>query len=241
MAALTELSPAAFGLAATAGAASFLSPCVLPLVPGYLSFVSGVSVDRLDVDTRRVVSSTLAFVMGFTLVFTLFGAGAAFVGDVLVRNRRVLEVVGGVALVVLGVTITGVLPLGFLQKERRALPFRPPKGIIGAAITGVAFSIGWTPCVGPILASILTLAASGRSPAGGAVLLAVYSLGLGVPFLLSGLFFTRAMGAFSWVKRHFTAIKVASGTLLVVYGVLMMLGQFTWLSARLARYQFFRF
>lgn len=241
MAALTELSPAAFGLAATAGAASFLSPCVLPLVPGYLSFVSGVSVDRLDVDTRRVVLSTLAFVMGFTLVFTLFGAGAAFVGDVLVRNRRVLEVVGGASLVVLGVTITGVLPLGFLQKERRALPFRPPKGIIGAATTGVAFSIGWTPCVGPILASILTLAASGRSPAGGAVLLAVYSLGLGVPFLLSGLFFTRAMGAFSWVERHFTAIKVASGALLVGYGLLMMFGQFTRLSAYLARYQFFRF
>ncbi|MCZ7665042.1 MAG: cytochrome c biogenesis protein CcdA [Thermoleophilia bacterium] len=241
MASLNEISPAAFALAGAAGAASFLSPCVLPLLPGYLSFVSGVSVDRLHINTRRVVLSTLAFVLGFTVVFTLYGAGAALVGDVLLRNRRALQIGSGVLLILLGVTITGLVPLRFLQGEHRALPFRAPQGVVGAAATGVAFSIGWTPCVGPILASILTLAASGRNPAGGALLLATYSLGLGVPFLFSGVFFTRAMGAFTWVKRHFKLIKVASGVLLVAYGLLMVSGQFTWLSARLAGYQLFEF
>lgn len=235
------LSFAAFGLALAAGAASFLSPCVLPLLPGYLSFVSGVSIDRLHVDTRRVFASTLAFVVGFSVVFTLIGAGAGFVGDLLLAHRRTLQIASGVVLVVLGIAVTGLVPVGRLQRERRLLPFRPPKGLLGAGLAGVAFSIAWTPCVGPILASILTLAASGRSPVGGAALLLVYSFGLGIPFTLSGLFFAKAMGAFSWVKRHFVVIKVVSGVLLVLYGLLMIGGQFTWLSAKLARYQLFEF
>lgn len=238
---IDELSAGAFGLAAAAGAASFLSPCVLPLLPGYLSFVSGVSIDRLHVDTRRVFVSTLAFVLGFSVVFTLIGAGAGFVGDLLFTHRRTLQIASGVMLVILGIVVTGLVPMGRLQGERRLLPFRPPKGLLGAGLTGVAFSIAWTPCVGPILASILTLAASGSSPFGGAALLFTYSLGLAVPFTLSGLFFAKAMGAFSWVKRHFAVIKIASGALLVAYGLLMVGGQFTWLSAKLARYQFFQF
>lgn len=238
---IDQLSFAAFGLAFLAGAASFLSPCVLPLLPGYLSFVSGVSVERLEVDTRRVFTSTLVFVLGFSVVFTLIGAGAGFVGDLLLAHRRTLQVASGVLLVLLGLAVTGLVPVGALTRERRLLPFRPPKGLLGAGLTGVAFSIAWTPCVGPILASILTLAASGSSPVGGAGLLFVYSLGLGVPFTLSGLFFARAMGAFSFVKRHFTVIKVVSGALLIVYGLLMVGGQFTWLSAKLARYQLFEF
>lgn len=238
---IDQLSAGAFGLAAAAGAASFLSPCVLPLLPGYLSFVSGVSVDRLHIDTRRVFMSTLAFVVGFSVVFTLIGAGAGFVGDLLFAHRRTLQIASGVVLVVLGVAVTGLVPVAKLQRERRLLPFRPPKGLFGAGLAGVAFSIAWTPCVGPILASILTLAASGRSPFGGAALLFTYSLGLAVPFTLSGLFFAKAMGAFSWVKKHFEVIKVASGVLLITYGLLMVGGQFTWLSAKLARYQFFQF
>ncbi|MBU2602792.1 MAG: cytochrome c biogenesis CcdA family protein [Actinobacteria bacterium] len=238
---IEQLNLAAFGLALAAGAASFLSPCVLPLLPGYLSFVSGVSLDRLHMDTRRVFFATLAFVAGFSLVFTLAGAGAGFVGDMLLAHRRTLQIASGVMLVVLGVLVSGLLPLNAFQRERRLLPYRVPGGLVGAGLAGVAFSIGWTPCVGPILASILTLAATGRSPLGGAALLATYSLGLAVPFVLSGLFFARAMGAFSWVKRHFGVIKVVSGVLLVAYGLLMIGGQFTWLTARLAGYQLFEF
>ncbi len=241
MAVVTDLSPAALGLAAAAGAASFLSPCVLPLLPGYLSFVSGVSVDRLDVDTRRVVLSTAVFVAGFSLVFVALGAGAGFVGDFLHQNRRILQIVTGVLLVVLGIVVAGVLPSGLLARERRLLPFAPPRGLVGAGVTGVAFALGWTPCIGPILASILTVAASHGDPLTGAVLLLAYSLGLGVPFLLAGLFFARAMGALSWAKRHFTAIKVVSGAMLALYGVLLITGQLTWITARLTRFQFFDF
>jgi len=236
-----QLSAAAFGLALAAGAASFLSPCVLPLLPGYLSFVSGVSIDRLHIDTRKVFLSTLVFVLGFSVVFTLVGAGAGFVGDLLLDHRRTLQIASGVVMVLLGLAVTGLIPTTFIQRERRLLPFRPPKGLVGAGLAGIAFSIAWTPCVGPILASILTLAASGRSPFGGAALLFVYSMGLAVPFILTGLFFTRAMGGFSWAKRHFVAIKVVSGLLLVAYGLLMIGGQFTWISAQLARYQLFEF
>ena len=162
------LSLSALGLAIVAGAASFLSPCVLPLLPGYLSFISGASLDELAEGDRRVVVRTAAFVVGFALVFTVLGAGAGFVGGSLLRNRRILQILGGVLLVVMGIATSGVLPLGRLQRERRLLPFRAPQGALGAGLTGVAFSIGWTPCVGPILASILTLAASRRDPFAGA-------------------------------------------------------------------------
>ena len=236
-----EVSLATLGLALAAGVASFLSPCVLPLLPGYLSFVSGVSVGELEARNRRVLLGTLAFIAGFSLMFTLAGIGAAFLGGALLENRRILQIGGGILLIVLGIAITGMLPLGFLERERRALPFRPPRGLPGAFGIGLAFAIGWTPCVGPILASILTVAASGRDPGTGAVLLLTYSIGLGLPFLLSGLFFTRAMATFGWVKRHFVVIRVASGLLLVAYGVLMVSGRFTWLSAQLARYQLFEF
>ena len=241
MGAITELSPASFAVAAAAGAASFLSPCVLPLLPGYLSFVSGVSVDALHTDTRRVVTSTAVFVAGFSVVFVALGIGAGFVGDFLQDNRRVLQVVTGVLLVLLGIVVTGLVPTGALSRERRLLPFSPPRGLVGAGITGVAFALGWTPCIGPILASILTLAATGGGPVSGGLLLLAYSLGLGIPFLLAGLFFVRAMGAFSWAKRHFDAIKVASGLVLVAYGLLLVAGRLSWITAHLAKYQLFEF
>jgi cytochrome c-type biogenesis protein len=211
---------------------------VLPLLPGYLSFVSGVSVEDLQVDTRRVAYSTLLFVLGFASMFTLAGAGAALVGGFFFDNRGVLELLSGVLLIVMGVLVSGLLP-GSLRREMR-LPFRRPQRLVGAALAGVAFAVGWTPCVGPILASILTLAAGG-SPRGGALLLFVYSLGLGLPFVISGLFFSKAMTGFSWIKRHFRALRLASGALLVGYGVLILTGQMTWISRHLASYQLFSF
>jgi len=238
---IVEVSPAAFALALFAGAASFLSPCVLPLIPGYLSFVSGVSFEELHANTRRVAFRTAVFVLGFSLVFTLSGAGAGYVGSVLVHNQRYMEIAAGLLLVILGVMITGTFKVGFLEREHRALPFRTPKGSLGALLAGMAFSVGWTPCVGPILASIYTLAASGGSATGGALLLLIYSLGLGIPFLLAGVFFVRMLGAFSWMRKHYKAVRIASGILLVAYGVLMLSGKFTWLTAELSGFQLFEF
>jgi cytochrome c-type biogenesis protein len=241
MASANELTAGGFVLAAAAGAASFLSPCVLPLVPGYLSFISGVSVDGLKVKTRRVVSAAAVFVAGFSLMFAAAGAGAAFLGGFIRDNQRALQIVAGVLIVLLGIVISGIIPLRFLERERRLVGYRPVHSLLGAFITGLAFALGWTPCVGPILASILTMAASGRDPLGGALLLFVYGLGLGVPFLVVGLFFTKAMGALSWVKRHFRVIRIVSGVLLAAYGLLLIGGQFTWLSAQLGRFDFFSF
>jgi cytochrome c-type biogenesis protein len=232
----SELTAGGFVLAALAGAASFLSPCVLPLVPGYLSVISGVSVEGLKVSTRRVVVSAAVFVAGFSLMFAAAGAGAAFLGGFVRENQRLLQIVAGAILVLLGVLISGLLPLRFLTRERRVLRFRPARGLPGAFITGVAFALGWTPCIGPVLASILTLAASGRNPLGGSLLLLVYGLGLGVPFLLVGLFFTRAMGALSSVKRHLRVVQIVAGVLLAVYGLLLIAGQLSWFSAQLGRF-----
>src|SRR5680860_1222923 len=136
---------------------------------------------------------------------------------------------------------TYTFKVGLLGREHRALPFRTPKGSLGALLAGMAFSVGWTPCVGPILASIYTLAASGGSATGGALLLLIYSLGLGIPFLLAGVFFVRMLGAFSWMRKHYKAVRIASGILLVAYGVLMLSGKFTWLTAELSGFQLFEF
>jgi cytochrome c-type biogenesis protein len=228
-----ELGATAFLIALAGGAASFLSPCVLPLLPAYLSFVSGLSVEELKRGDRRVVLSTVAFVLGFSLVFTVLGAGFSFAG-VLVANQRVLQIVAGAVLVVLGAIIAGLATPRFMQRDLRPLLSKAPRGPAGAFIMGVAFAFGWTPCVGPVLASILTMAASGSDPAAGALLLFVYSLGLGIPFLVSGFFVGRALRAFSRVRRHLRVIQIVCGIILVVYGVLLIGGQFSWLSARLS-------
>lgn len=228
-----DLGVTAFLVALAGGAASFLSPCVLPLLPAYLSFVSGLSVEELKEGDRRVILSTLAFVLGFSAVFTLLGAGFSFAG-VLVANQRVFQIVSGALLVVLGAIIAGLTAPGFMQKDVRPLLGKVPRGPAGAFIMGVAFAFGWTPCVGPVLASILTMAAAGGDPAGGALLLFVYSLGLGIPFLVAGFLAGRALRAFSRVRKHLRVIQIVCGVILVIYGALLIGGQFGWLSARLS-------
>jgi cytochrome c-type biogenesis protein len=148
-------------------------------------------------------------------------------------GQRVLEIVAGVLLVILGAVIAGVTAPSFLQRDVRPLLSRAPRGPAGAAVVGVAFALGWTPCVGPVLASILAMAASNASAAGGALLLLVYSLGLGIPFLVAGLFVGRALRAFSRIRRHLRTIQIACGVLLLLYGALLIAGQFSWLSERL--------
>jgi cytochrome c-type biogenesis protein len=223
-------------LAFVAGFVSFASPCVLPLVPGYLSFVSGgAAVERRSSLSERL-SPILLFVAGFTIVFTLYGAfSSTFVH--LIKGRPG-QIVAGVVIVVLGVLLIayalGRGPIA-LFAERRPLLDRARPGTTGALPLGMAFAAGWTPCIGPVLAGILVIAAQG-SAAWGAFLLACYSLGLGIPFIAIGLGAEWLTGSTTWLQRHYAAIAVVSGSLLVAVGVLVATGEFTRRLAPLVRF-----
>ncbi|HXV34783.1 MAG TPA: cytochrome c biogenesis protein CcdA [Gaiellaceae bacterium] len=235
---MIELGPTGIVIAFAAGVVAFTSPCVLPLVPGYLSFVSGVGFDELGSRTRTVLRSTAAFVGGFTVMFVLLGAGAAWFGSALLANRRELEIVAGVFVILAALTFVGTPLPGLLSRELRWLsPERVGGvGLPAAALVGVAFAIGWTPCVGPTLAAILTLAAGGGGAVEGAVLLAAFSLGLGLPFLLFGLAFTRSLGLVSWLRRNRRVVSLVSASLLVAFGILLITGELVETTTRLARY-----
>jgi len=233
-----EFGPAAFAAAFAAGVVSFLSPCVLPLVPAYLSIVSGVAFGELGArtQTRRVATSTVAFVVGFGAIFVLLGAGAAWFGDVLLSNRRTLEIVAGAFIVFAGLVYLRVpLPLALLREKRVAQHPRTG-GVATAGLAGLAFGIGWTPCIGPTLAAILALAAASGNAGEGAILLAVYALGLGVPFLLFGLGFTKALGLVGVINRHRSLVGAVSGSMLVVFGVLLASGYLARLTRPLAQF-----
>jgi len=227
------LSPVGLSAAFAAGVISFLSPCVWPLVPAYLSYVSGVSFQDLGDQTRRVTIATGAFVIGFGSVFTLLGAGAGAIGDLLTEHRRTLEIVSGLLIVLMGAVLAGFGGMLF-QQERRLASARKPAGPLGAMLAGAGFGIGWTPCVGPTLAAILALAGRSGHALDGALLLAVYSLGLGVPFLLSGLLFTRGLASFASLRRHTPLLVRGSGVILMVLGLLLATGQMTAITSDLS-------
>ncbi len=215
-----------FALALVAGVLSFSSPCCLPLMPGYVSYVSGVAgstTGAVAVKTR-VVGAALLFVLGFALVFTALGAGASALGLVLLRHRSGLTKIGGVLVIFMGLVTMGLLRAPFLMRERRFDLRRVAPGPTGAFPLGMAFAIGWTPCIGPVLAGILAAAASTRAPLKGAALLFTYSMGLGIPFLLLALGLTRAGRVAGWLRRHGRAIERLGGALLITMGVLMITG-----------------
>jgi cytochrome c-type biogenesis protein len=239
---------AAFG----AGLLSFISPCVLPLVPGYLSYVSGLSLDELRgtgaarataaaPSTRsRVVVASLAFILGFSLVFVALGATASAAGQFLIERLPILSRIAGAVIILFGLHTMGVLRIEWLYQTKQVQTRRKPAGPFGAMLVGAAFAFGWTPCLGPILAGILAVGAS-RDTVGQAVqLLAIYSLGLGVPFLVTGLAINRFFGAMAKIRRHYHAIEIVSGALLVVIGLLIFTNRFTviaqWLSPYLPVY-----
>jgi cytochrome c-type biogenesis protein len=223
-------------VALLAGFLSFLAPCVLPLVPGYLSAVSAVEADRLGErgSARRVVLASIPFVLGFTAVFVLLGVGAQLVGGSLLRDQFLLERIAGFVLVVFGFAFMGLLPwperllgAGLLQEARSR----------GSRLAlGGAFAICAAPCIGPVLAAILVLAGSSDTVLEGALLLAVYSLGLAIPFVLAGALFTRAMGAFRWLRDHYTAIQFVSGAIMVALGLLLFFERFYVLRIYLNRF-----
>lgn len=231
---MDEISALSYPVAFAAGFVSFASPCVLALVPGYLSFISGVSFDELGSRTRDVMAPTAAFVIGFSLMFTAYGAGAGLVGYSLTRNQDALNVVAGILLVLMGVAMIALPRLGLMQTERRLAAARRPTTLAGAGLVGAAFAVGWTPCIGPILGSILTFAAPTGSPGLGATLLLTYSLGLGIPFLLSGLFVTRTMAAFRWTRDRWTVVNATAAVLVIGAGVLVATGRFEVITQRLA-------
>ena len=225
-----------------AGFLSFVSPCVLPLIPGYISFVSGVSVDEMRADTTPATSrlqvflTSLAFVIGFSLVFVALGASATAVGKFLFARLPLFSKIAGAVLIVFGLHTMGVFRLAFLETEKRVQSQRKPAGPLGAVLVGVAFAFGWTPCIGPILGGILAIAGSKNSVAEGVTLLAVYSLGLGIPFLLTSLAINQFFGAAKRVRRYYHAIELASGALLIVIGVLIISGQLTIITRALQPY-----
>lgn len=230
-----------FALAFVAGLISFTSPCCLPLMPGYVSYVSGVasgaqpgSAGAVALRSRTMLAAGL-FVMGFAVTFTLMGAAASELGTLILRNRIVLGRVGGIFVIAMGLATTGLLRVPFLYRERRFDLARIRPGPAGALPLGMAFAIGWTPCIGPVLAGILTAAATVQGAWRGAALLFVYSLGLGVPFLLLALGVARAGRLFGWLRRHGRAIEVLGGSVLVLMGVLMITGRWVQLFAPLLR------
>jgi cytochrome c-type biogenesis protein len=222
-------------LALAAGLLSFLSPCVLPLVPGYLSAVSAVEADRLGAPgtARRVVLASVPFVLGFTAVFVALGVGAALLGGTLLDDQFLLERIAGFVLVVLGLAFMGLLP--WPERLVGAGLVQGARGSGSRVLLGTAFAVCAAPCIGPVLAGILVLAGSAGTAAEGALLLGVYSLGLAIPFVLAGALFTRAMGAFRWLRDHYRAIQFAGGAIMVALGLLLFFGRFYWLRIYLNR------
>ncbi|CAN5413378.1 cytochrome c biogenesis protein CcdA [soil metagenome] len=217
-----------------AGFLSFISPCVLPLIPGYVSFVSGVSLEDMRdgasapaASRRRVLVTSLFFVIGFSLVFIALGASASIVGKFLFSRLPLLEKMAGTLLIVLGLHMMGVFRLSWLEADKRVHTNRKPAGPIGAVVVGIAFAFGWTPCIGPILSGMLALAASKDTVWEGVRLLSVYSMGLGIPFLLTAVAINKFLVASARIRRHYRAIELVSGALIIAIGILIFTGQLT--------------
>jgi cytochrome c-type biogenesis protein len=226
-------------LAFTAGVVSFLSPCVLPLVPAYITFITGASLDELTVSDRgfspEILRHALLFVGGFSLVFIALGGSAGFLGSFLLVYSRVFEVVGGVFLILFGLLLTDLVRVPWASREWRVHLRNRPAGNIGTLAAGMVFGFGWTPCIGPILGGILTLAAAGEEPMRGMVLLGGYSVGLAIPFLIAAVGLSRFLSVSRRIGPWLPWIQRGSGVILVVLGVLLMTGDFTRIAEELAR------
>lgn len=214
---------------------SFLSPCVLPLVPSYLSFVTGMSLEDLQggVDRRATFMHSLLFVLGFSIIFIALGASASFLGRYLNEYEVLIARVGGAVIIVLGLHLTGVFKIAPLLRERRVHVNDKPAGYLGTIGVGAAFGAGWTPCIGPVLGAILTLASTQDTVWAGVRLLSVYSLGLAIPFLISALALDLFLSAFSRFRRFLPAVEKGAGVMLIILGLLLVTGTFTLLNTYL--------
>ncbi len=229
-------------IAFLAGLASFLSPCVLPLVPGYLSLISGVSIENLKGTggsrakaRRAVIFNSLAFNAGVSLIFILLGATAGWIGNVLFSSPWV-RVIGGLIIIAFGLQLMGVLKIGALYKDTRKFSDEKPHGALGSLMLGMAFAAGWTPCIGPILGGIIGLAATSGGWKSGLILSSFYSAGLAVPFLVTGLLLDQFLGFYSWFRKHLHKVEVVSGVLLIVMGLMVASNSLTWIAGFASRW-----
>ncbi len=220
------------------GFVSFASPCILPLIPSYVSYITGISYDELvGRESRRRTMNisllhSLAFVAGFTIVFVLLGATASLAGTVLSQHLDVIRIAGGVLVILMGVFVMDVVQLPFLQREARLQLKTRPAGYFGTLVVGMVFGAGWTPCTGPFLGSVLALAMEAETLKRGMVLLTFYSLGLGIPFILSAVAISAFLSSFNRLKKHFKVMKIVSGAVLVIMGVLLITDKMTILIIR---------
>jgi cytochrome c-type biogenesis protein len=224
------------------GLLSFVSPCVLPIVPGYLSFISGVSFEEMNnaasraAVRKRVTITSLMFILGFSVVFIALGASATAVGQVLREQLGIITKIAGALIIVFGLHMIGVFKIPFLNYEKRFHSQSKPLGLLGAFLVGLAFAFGWTPCIGPILAAILAIASQQDTVWKGIILLTAYSAGLGIPFLIAALSMSIFFTAFNKLKVHLHKVEVASGVLLVVVGALILTNSLTIISALLSKW-----
>jgi cytochrome c-type biogenesis protein len=228
---VTESATLGVVVAFTAGVLSFLSPCVLPLVPSYIGFLTGLTLEEMTSRRRVALIHATLFILGFTAIFMLFGASATALGRVLKYHEVWLQRIGGVLIILFGLFCLGALKLGALQQDRRLHLQNKPVGYLGSVLVGMAFAAGWTPCIGPILGGIYTLAAASDSLGRGLLLLLAYSLGLAVPFLLAAWAVDRFLDWFQRFRPFLPWVMRATGALLVLVGLLLVTGQFTRLAA----------
>jgi cytochrome c-type biogenesis protein len=230
-------APASLGLvvAFAAGVLSFLSPCVLPLVPSYVGYLTGMTLDETTARRRLAVTHALLFVGGFSLVFVLLGASATALGGALKHYQVWLQRAGGVLIILFGLVCLGVIRVGWMEQERRLQLRDKPVGFLGSALVGMAFGFGWTPCIGPVLGAILSLAATANDVTRGMLLLGVYSAGLALPFLVAAYALDAFLDWFQRFRKYLPWVMRASGALLVLVGLLLVSGEFTrlagWLQA----------
>ncbi len=220
------------------GAVSFASPCILPLIPSYVSYITGISYDELmSRESRKknmniTLLHSLAFVGGFSIIFVLLGATASLAGSILSQYLGVIRIVGGALIILMGIFVMDVVNIPFLQREAKLQLKTRPAGYVGTIVVGMIFGAGWTPCTGPFLGSVLTLAMTSETLGSGMALLMLYSLGLGIPFILSAIAISAFLSSFGKLKKHFKAIKVVSGIILIIMGILLLTDKMTILIPR---------
>ncbi len=238
----TQASQVSIFAAFLAGLVSFASPCVLPLVPSYITFITGVSFDELTTEDktgrirRLTILHSLAFILGFSLVFIALGATATAAGKFLREYQDVLRQVGGVLIILFGLYLTGVLKIAALSREAKFRMTSKPLGLFGSVLVGITFAAGWTPCIGPILASILLYASTSEKAGTGILLLSVYSLGLGVPFFLASLGMNSFLAASKKLRSSLRTIEIVSGVILIVFGIALVTNLFRYFVSFLSRY-----
>ena len=224
-------------VAISAGIISFLSPCILPVIPSYLAFITGISLEELSQleslrkVRKKVIANSLMFILGFSILFITLGVSATFIGKFLYKNIRWFEIIGGVLVIILGLHFAGIFRLKFLDREKKIHLKKKPLGYLGTCLVGMAFGAGWTLCVGPILGAILAMAATTQDILKGIILLVFYSAGLGIPFLLSAIILHKFFEYFKTIRKYFKVISIVGGVLLIIVGILLISGYFSTLSS----------